>query len=333
MDHAEPGPAFLSEEYSQPSQPAYVSPSSQELKEVELRDYWKVIRKRKWTIISFTFIVLIATGVIAFTMSPIYRATATIQSNKENPQVVDFKEIFSINTMEMDYHQTQYRILESRTLARRVIHSLKLSEHPEFLPKPKTAYQEWKGKILGFFSGFFSSPKEDASSSETKKEILLINRFLSRLKIEPIRNSLLVKIHFDSNYPDLSAQVANTVATAYMQQTLEIRFISTEKAKEWLTGQLQDLKGKVERAEEDQKIFASKHDIISLDEKENVTMQRLTELNEALTKAESDRIAKEANYRQIKGKNIDSLPPILESKLLSDLKQAYIQPEAPDATQ
>ncbi len=328
MDYSKQVPALPSEEYYQSSQPAYASPSSQEPKEVEFRDYWKVILKRKWTVISFTFIVLIATGVMTFTMNPIYRSTATIQINKENPQVVDFKEIFSINTMEMDYHQTQYRILESRTLAKRVIHSLKLSEHPEFLPKPKTAYQERKGKIVAFFSGFFSSSEKEASPSETKKEILLINQFLSRLKIEPIRNSLLVKIHFDSNHPELSAQVANTVAATYMQQNLEIRFITTEKAKEWLTGQLQDLKGKVERADEDLQFFGSKHDIISLDEKENVTMQRLTELNEALTKAESDRIAKEATYRQIKGGNIDSFPSILESKLISDLKQAYIQLEA-----
>jgi len=328
MDYSKQVPAVPSNEYYQPPQPAYTSPSSQEPKEAELRDYWKVILKRKWTIISFTFIVLIATGVMTFTMTPIYRSTATLQINKENPQVVDFKEIFSVNMMEMDYYQTQYRVLESRTLAKRVIHFLNLSEHPEFLPKPQTAYQEWKGKILASFSGFFGSPKEDASPSETKKEILLINRFLSRLKIEPIRNSRLVKIHFDSNYPELSAQISNTLATTYMQQNLEIRFITTETAKEWLTGQLQDLKGKVERADEDLHIFGSKHDIISLDEKENVTMQRLSELNEALTKAESDRIAKEAAYRQIKDGNIDSLPPILESKLISDLKQAYIQLEA-----
>jgi capsular exopolysaccharide synthesis family protein len=328
MDYSKQVPAVPSEEYYQPLQPAYPSSSSQEPKEAELRDYWKVILKRKWTIISFTSIVLIATGLMIFTMTPIYRSTATIQINKENPQVVDFKEIFSVETMEVDYYQTQYRLLESRTLANRVIHSLNLSEHPEFLPKPQTPYQEWKGKMFAFFSGFFSSPREDASPSETKKEILLINQFLSRLKIEPIRNSRLVKIHFDSSHPELSAKVANAVATTYMQQNLEIRFITTEKAKEWLTGQLQDLKGKVERADEDLQKFGSKHDIISLDEKENVTMQRLTELNEALTKAESDRIAKEATYRQIKGGNIDSLPPILESKLISDLKQAYIQLEA-----
>lgn len=328
MDYSKQVPAFPSEQYDQSPQPVYASPSSHEPKEVELRDYWKVILKRKWTIVSFTFIVLLATGVMTFTMRPIYRSTATIQINKENPQVVDFKEIFSVNTMEMDYYQTQYRILESRTLAKRVIHSLKLSEHPEFLPKPQTAYQEWKSKILSFFSGLLSSPLEETSPAETKKEILLINQFLNRLKIEPIRNSRLVKIHFDSNYPELSAQVANAVATTYMQQNLEIRFITTEKAKEWLTGQLQDLKAKVERADEDLQVFGSKHDIISLDEKENVTLQRLTELNEALTKAESDRIAKEAIYRQIRGKNIDSLPPILENKLISDLKQAFIQLEA-----
>jgi ssDNA-binding Zn-finger/Zn-ribbon topoisomerase 1 len=101
----------------------------QEPKEVELRDYWKVILKRKWTIISFTFIILIATGVMTFTMSPIHRSTATIQIDRENPQVVDFKEIFSINTTEMDYYQTQYKILESRSLAKRVIQTLNLSDH------------------------------------------------------------------------------------------------------------------------------------------------------------------------------------------------------------
>ena len=329
MDYPKQVPALPPREYYQPLQPEYTSPSSQEPKEVELRDYWKVILKRKWTILSFTFIVLIATGVMTFTTEPVYRATATIQINRENPQIVNFKEIFSANTADWDYYQTQYKILESRSLARRTIHDLNLSEHPEFLPRPQTAYQKWKGEILTSIFGLFTSPtKEGVSPSETKKETLLINQFLGRLKIEPIRNSMLVKIHFDSNHPELSAQVANTLAASYMQQNLELRFVTTEKAKEWLTTQLQDLKGKVERADEDLQSFGSKHDIISLEEKENVTMQRLTELNEALINAESDRIAKEAIYRQIRAKNIDSLPPILENKLISDLKQAYIQLEA-----
>jgi succinoglycan biosynthesis transport protein ExoP len=318
--------------YQLPPPPGYSYTPPQEEKEVNLRDYWKVIRKRRWTIIAFFLIVVITTAVGTFSMKPIYRGTTSVQINKENPQIVDFKEIFAVNTMDLDYYQTQYKILESRTLARRVLQSLKLSEHPEFLPRPETPFQKLKSVILNPISGLFSTPNKnptsDEDTSETAKETLLTNQFLKKLKIEPIRNSRLVKVHFDSNYPELSAKVSNTLASSYIQQNLESRFIATQQAKEWLTGQLEDLRAKVERADEALQAFGSKHDIISLDEKENVTIQRLTELNEALTRAESERMAKEALYKQAKDRNLDSLPPILENKLIMDLKQAFIQLEA-----
>jgi len=245
---------------------------------------------------------------------------------------MDFKEMFSVNMWDLDYYQTQYKILESRTLAKRVIQTLKLSEHPEFQPKPLTPFQQWKSNILKPMTGLFTSSKKNAPSekeiSENKKDTALIDQFLSKLKVEPIRNSRLVKVHFDSNYPELSAKVPNTLAVTYIQQSVESRFIATEQVKEWLTKQLEDLKAKVERADEALQAFGSKHDIISLEEKENVTMQRLTELNEVLTKAESERMAKEALYRQTKDKHFDALPSILENKLVMDLKQAYIQLEA-----
>ncbi|NWF93115.1 MAG: GumC family protein, partial [Syntrophaceae bacterium] len=314
---------------------SYLSPH--EDKEANLRDYWKVIRKRQWTIIAFFLIVIITTAIGTFTMKPIYRSTTTIQINKENPQIVDFKEIFTVNTMDMDYYQTQYKILESRSLAKRVVDSLKLSQHPEFLPKPETPFEKWKSNILGPIIALFDSSakvspevKDQAgkNSIEGEKETALINQFLKKLSIEPIRNSRLVKIHFDSNYPELSSQVPNALAKAYIQQNLETRFVATQQAKEWLTGQLEDLKARVERADEALQTFGSQHDIISLEEKENVTIQRLTELNVVLTKAESERMAKEALYRQTKDGSFDSVPPILENRLIMDLKQAYVQLEA-----
>lgn len=322
---------FPSEEYYQLPPPAYTLPPFQEEREVHLRDYWKVVWKRRWTIIAFFLIVLVVTAVGTFTMKPVYRGTASIQINKENPQIVDFKEIFAVNMWDMDYYQTQYKILESRTLAKRVVQSLKLPEHPEFQPQPETPFQKMKSDILkpvlGLFAFSKKNPSPNTDSSESKKETDLVNRFLGKLKIEPIRNSRLVKIHYDSNYSELSAQVPNTLAASYIQQSLENRFLATEQVKEWLTKQLEDLKAKVERADEALQAFGSKHDIISLEDKENVTLQRLTELNESLTKAEADRMAKEALYRQSKGKNIDSLPSILENKLMMDLKQTYIQLE------
>jgi capsular exopolysaccharide synthesis family protein len=314
------------EGYYQLPPPGYSYPPPEEEKEVHLREYWKVILKRRWMIVAIFSILFIVIAVGTFVKKPIYRGTVTIQINKENPQIVDFKEVFSVNTMDMDYYQTQYKILESRTLGRKVIHAIKLSEHPEFLPKPETPFQKWKSNLLSAFTGFFTSPEKDPS--ENGRETILISQFLSMLRVEPIRNSRLVKVHFDSHHPELSTSVPNTLAETYIRQNLETRFVATQQAKEWLTGQLDDLKAKVEMADEAVQAFGSKHDIISLEDKENVTMQRLTELNEALTKAESERMAKEALYRQTKDLNFDSLPSILENKLIQDLKQTYIQLEA-----
>ena len=319
------------EPYQLPPPPGYTYAPYQEEKEVHLRDYWKVIVKRRWIIIALFLIVLVATAVGTFTMKPVYRGTLSLQINKENPQVVDFKEIFSVNMWDQDYYQTQYKILESRSLAKRVLQTLKLSEHPEFQPGPETPFQKWKSNILKPILGLLTFSKKkvgsEKDSSENKKETALINQFLGKLKIEPVRNSRLVKVHFDSNSPELCAQVPNTLATNYIQQSVESRFIATEQIKEWLSKQLEDLKAKVERADEALQAFGSKHDIISLEDKENVTLQRLNELNDTLTKAEADRMAKEALYKQTKDKNFEALPSILENKLIMDLKQAYIQLE------
>ncbi len=316
---------------SQPAPPNYGPSYPQEEKEVHLRDYGRVILKRRWTVLAFFLIVVAVTAVATFTMKPIYRGTTTIQINKENPQIVDFKEILAVNTMDMDYYQTQYKILESRSLARRVIHTLKLQEHPQFLPEKESAFQAWKANLLRSITSFWQSADQRSAlkqdPDETEKESLLINRFLKQLKVEPIRNSRLVKIHFDSHEPELSSRIANELASTYIQQNLETRFYATEQAKEWLTKQLEDLKAKVERADEALQAFGSRHDIISLEEKENVIIQRLNELNEALTKAEAERMGKEALYRQTKGSSGDSLPSILENKLIMDLKQALIQLE------
>jgi len=309
-------------------------PPAREEREVHLRDYWRVIQKRRWVIFAVFLIVVVSTAIMTFTMRPVYRGTTTIQINKENPQIVDFKEIFTVNTADLDYYQTQYKILESRNLARRVIQTLKLGEHPELNFRLETSFwPSWAAeftKVLPRWIPFLPDGGQTLGNGENERvrETFLVNRFLDRVKIEPIRNSRLVKIHFDSHYPDLSMETPNTLALAYVQHNLETRFTATDKAKEWLTRQLEDLKGKVERADENVQAFGSKHDIISLEEKENVTMQRLLELNEALAKAEAERMAKEALYRQTTDQSFEAIPVILENKLIQDLKQTHIQLEA-----
>ena len=322
--------------------PGYSLQHFSDEKEVHLRDYWRVIRKRQWMILAFVLIAVSITAVKILTTRPVYRGTATIQINIESPQIMDFREIFTVNSWSMDYYQTQHKILESRNLARRVIQSQKLAEHPDFLPQAPTPFEKWKTEALqravGLFKGlrFFASSDKNRSPAkdrtEEERDTPHISAFLGRLAIEPVKDSRIVKIHYTSWDPLLASRVPNAVAASFIQLNLESRFNTSEKAKEWLSKQLEEMKAKVERSDEALQEFGSKYGILSgLDDKENVTMKRLNELNEALTKAESERMAKEAIYKQMKqgnGQGFDTLPSIRENKLIQDLKQTYIQLEA-----
>jgi polysaccharide biosynthesis transport protein len=334
------------EYYQLPPAPVFPHFPVQEEKEIHLRDHLRVLQKRKWMIIALILIPVIFTLIQSFTTRPIYRGTATLQINVDNPQIVDLKEVFAINMWATDYYQTQYKILESHSLAKRVIQKMKLWEHPEFLSPPLSPFEKWKSSVqstlltsVRSLSPFSRpdphlSPKStvdlEEKASEDEKEVPLLGQFLSRLKIEPIKESRLVKVHFDSYSPELSTRVPNLLAKEFIQMNLEARLDTKEQAKEWLTKQLDELRSRVESSDEALQKFGSQNDIFSLDDKENITLNRLNELNEALAKSESERMAKEAIYKQIsseKGFKAVALPSILENKLIQELKQNYIQLE------
>ncbi len=105
--------------------------------EIDLRDYWRVLMKRRWTIISFFTIMFLTVAIFTFTATPIYEATSRIVIEKENPNLVSIQEVMAVDATGSDYYQTQYKIIESRSIAREVIRRLDLEHSREFFPAPK----------------------------------------------------------------------------------------------------------------------------------------------------------------------------------------------------
>ena len=91
---------------------------------IDLRDYLRVIMKRRWTIITCFVIIVVTVAIATFTKTPIYRATIKLIIEKENPNVVSIQEVMSVDASGTDYYQTQYKIIESRSIAREVIKRL-----------------------------------------------------------------------------------------------------------------------------------------------------------------------------------------------------------------
>src|SRR5580765_4126282 len=89
--------------------------------DVHLSDYLKVLSHRRWAALSAFLLVMVAVVIYTFTATPVYRARVQLLIENENPNVVSFKEVLDQEKTTNDYYQTQYRMLQSRALARRTL--------------------------------------------------------------------------------------------------------------------------------------------------------------------------------------------------------------------
>lgn len=306
-------------------------------KEIHLKDYLRVIIKRKWIILTFFLVIVITVTIHSFKMKPVYEATARVLIEKEEPKVVSIEQVMTFNKIEEDYYQTQYKIIQSRSVAKSVIKKLDLKNNQDFLPLKKNDFS-----MMRYISSSINSVinqltktkrKEDnekADLKESKEESGLIDYFLSDLKVNPIRNSRLVDISYEGHNPLLITRITNAVAEAYINHNLEVQFYASEEAKEWLKKRLDEQKEKLEESQRAFQEYKEKNNIVSIKGRENLVMQRLTELSTAFTKAKADRIEKETLYLQFKNyagnlNKVETLPVIVENRLIQNLKEDYVK--------
>src|SRR4029077_14267948 len=168
-----------------------------------------------------------------------------------------------------------------------------------------------------------SPPIDSAAMPDLSVRETVLTRFRDRLDIRPIRRSRAVELRFDSQDPELAARAVNAVAENYIQKNLEARWDATQKASEWLSQQLQDLKAKLERSEDDLQKYAAENGLLYLETDkgaaESIINQSVREIQEELTKAQADRFEKESIFRLVQAGDYGSLPGVFENKLLQDL--------------
>ena len=289
---------------------------------LDLRSYGRILRKRLPTILVVFFILF--TGILIATLKqkPVYRAQVLLEIQKENPDIPTIKEMYELDAVSDAYLRTQYSILASESLARRVIDQLQLETLPEF-NSPKW-WQFWpRNKKSPAPQTFAIGPVPETRDRELSQRVL--ERFQDRLTIDPVNRSRLVTVRFDSRDPELAARVVNTLASDYVDQSLEARWQATQRAAEWLSQQLVGVKAKLEKSEDDLQSYARRNGLVFLETdkgaSQNVANERLQQLQEQLTRAQSDRYEKEALYRLVQNGEFGALPGVFENKLIQDLSE------------
>ncbi|MCX6545013.1 MAG: polysaccharide biosynthesis tyrosine autokinase [Acidobacteria bacterium] len=298
----------------------------------------KTIYRHRWIALTTAVVIFLIVAVQTFTATPIYQARVQLLLEPENPNVVSFKQVIDQEQWTEEYYRTQFTILQSRALARRTINTLKLWENPEFggsggqkktpfsvMGTVRGATSAATGWVMGLFSGPPKATASVANANETAAQSGLIDAFLGGLSVTPIRNSRLVDIEYASPDPAMAATIINTVAKQYIEQNLEYKFLSSKEASDWLGQQLVVERKKLEDSERALQEYREQGDAVALEDRQNIVVQRLTDLNTAYTKARTDRFEKEALYSQLSSLQnnrsaLDTFPAILSNTFIQQLK-------------
>jgi len=272
-------------------------------REPHLYDYLLILRKHQWLILSFMLAVVTIVAIATFRMQPVYVATARIEIDRENTNILPFQgpDAYDFYADSESYVETQSRVLTSETLALQTIRNSGLSVRPEFSTP--------SGPSEAVAIGSLANQKRPPELAE----------FLGSLSVKRVPNSRLMDVNFESTDPLLAARIVNAHIENFIQQNFRSRYESASQASTWLADQLNELKIKVQKSEDARIAYERQNQIWTLDDKQNITTQRLSDVNKELTEASSTRMKKETLFTFAKAGNLDAVPQMQGNAFLSDL--------------
>jgi polysaccharide biosynthesis transport protein len=272
-------------------------------REPHLYDYLLILRKHQWLIVSFMLAVVTLVAIATFRMRPVYVATARIEIDRESSNILPFQgpEAYDYYSDSENYIETQSRILTSETLGLQTIRNSGLYSRPEFSTP--------SGPSEAITTGTLANQKRPPELAE----------FLGSLAVRRVPSSRLMDVTFESTDPQLAARIVNAHIENFIQQNLRSRYEATSQASSWLADQLDELKIKVQRSEDARIAYERQNQIWTLDDKQNITTQRLADVSKELTEAQSERLKKESLFTFAKEGNLDAVPQTQSNAFLADL--------------
>jgi polysaccharide biosynthesis transport protein len=260
-------------------------------------EYFRVLVKRKWIVVGCLLTIFTVVAIATLRQVPIYEANGSIAVKKPDSSL-NFKDA---NAISFDYYdptemETEVKILQSDLLALQVIKELNLDRQPEFGGKsPASALP----------SSLDLAP--DPLEADPSRTSSLLSSFKGRLTISLLPNSRIMSVRFRDSDPQTAQNVVNKLMGDYQENNYKTRFNNTMQVSDWLGQQLVDLQMKVETSQEKLVRYQKEHEILGIDEKQNITTAKLDELNRALTIAESERMGKEAFYHLMESGDPDAI--------------------------
>jgi polysaccharide biosynthesis transport protein len=267
---------------------------------VPLAHYLWILRRHWWKMLGFVALVVLCAVVISLRLTPIYESTATIDIDRRMPTgVLGDDSTQAVNNDADQFLATQVKLIQSDSVLRPVVDKYKLREvEPDAL-------------------------EEAVDKSDTSRE--------APVELKPLRvtrppNTYILQISYRSQHRQLAADIANAIAQSYLAHSFAIRYQATASLSDFMERQLEELKAKMEKSSEALARFERDLNLINPEEKTSILTARLLELNSEYTKAQADRVRKEAAYNSVESGSLAAAQASNQGdalkKLAEDLAEA-----------
>lgn len=319
----------------------FAQPGQVESSESSFADYALTCREHVWFIGGCGVVLAGIAYAWASMQTPIYQAKATVVIDREGPDVIEREKSYFQSDVSPEYFQTQFEQMKGHLVLQRTAQVLHLSDQPEYRPQQSPMKSMFLSMVPAAIRDALGAKNEIAEPSPEEAEDRMFRRFANNVEVVPIRGARLAHIVASSEDPQFAAQVANTLASVYIDRIQELNAQTKEKSAQWLIGHLAELRAKGEASQQTLYAFRAKHGLLGSRDRQAVIAQTNTELDTELVKTEMHKAEAQARFEQIRSvlrnkankngaieidwSNLDASTEVLNSSLIQTLRAQEIK--------
>lgn len=311
-------------------------------KQIHLRDYLRIIDKRKWTVFTFFIITFITVIIATFTATPLYQASTKVIIERNSDSFTTSSRYMSYDP---EFLETQHQLIKSAAVVEKVVKSLDpektydtfFSEKEKKVSYVRSVFRWLHNQFLSFkemigIEKLFSSSNETVnfpieSDIPLTKAQKLENIISAGISVIPVAQSRIVQILYVSDNPAVAMKVANSVAQAYIDELVDMQMEVSGYSIGWMTKKAESQREKLEESENELNDYKKQHDIVTIENRVTMLPEKLSELSKNLTKAETTKKELLAIYNQVKNVKLElleTIPVIVENVSVEAINQKIL---------
>jgi len=304
-----------------------------EEREIHLRDYWRVLQKRRFTVLTFFILTLTLTilGVYTSNLDPAWEASTKLLIEKSDTSISQ-AEAQGFVRWDPNFLETQFQIIKSKPVAAKVVKRLGLdSRYASWYletDEEKPFWKEglvWVKELIDSFST--SSSKAGAGGLEAVTQTdadLIADTLIEDLEIKPTKNSSIVNISYEFDSPVIAAMVVNAFTRAYIDELLDMRMKASGYTVEWMSKKADEQRKQLEAAEKALNSYMRRQDIVSIENNINIGPQRVNELSAKLTLTKTRGEELGSLFKKLRGltpQEALAIPVVSDHETIKDIRR------------